>query len=456
MALNVLWIYGEDLSPDIACYGTPAVQTPNIDRLAAEGALYTNAFVTCPVCSPSRSALITGTYQTSFGAHQHRSKRNEPLPEHMELITDRFRAAGYFTSNSPGPPFKRRGKTDFNFNAPNPFDGIDWSERGDDQPFYAQCNIPDTHRVFTRDPERPVDPEAAELPPYYPDHPLTRADWARYLESVQVVDRKLGEILRRLEEEGLADNTAVFFLSDHGRAHPRCKQFLYDGGIRIPLIARIPGGEKGVVKDDLVSGVDMAPTALSLAGLPIPGYMEGAPFLGADAQTRDRIVSARDRCDGTDDRIRCIRTKTHKYIRNFHPERPYLQFNAYKKVQYPVLALMEALRDRGELNEAQLPFMADERPAEELYDLQNDPHETKNLAAEAGSQETLRALRQTLDEWIRVTADQGEEPEDPAVAAEEDEKMQASYESGMERRDLPTDISPEAYLNWWMEQFELS
>ena len=452
MPLNVLWIYGEDLSPDIGCYGTPAVQTPNIDRLASEGVRYTNAFVTCPVCSPSRSALITGAYQTSFGAHQHRSERETPLSPPIQLITDRFREAGYFTSNSPGPPFRRRGKTDFNFLAPEPFDGIDWSERGAGQPFYAQCNIPDTHRVFTRDPARPVDPNDAELPPYYPDHPLARADWAQYLESVQVVDRKVGQILERLDEEGLADSTAVFFLSDHGRAHPRCKQFLYDGGIRIPLIARIPGGERGVVKDDLVSGVDLAPTALALAGLPLPDYMEGVPFLGEGAETREYVVAARDRCDGTDDRIRCVRTKTRKYIRNFHPERPYLQFNAYKKLQYPVLALMEVLRARRELDEAQLPFMAERRPAEELYDLEADPFETNNLAEDPAHQDDLEGLRNRLDGWIRATGDRGEQPEDPASAAEEDEKMRLSYENGMGKRGLPLDISPEAYLEWWTEQ----
>ena len=169
---NVLWIYGEDLSPDLACYGTPAVQTPNIDRLASEGTRFTNAFVTCPVCSPSRSALITGTYQTHFDAHNHRSNRDKPLRADMKLITDCFREAGYFTCNSPGPPYKRPGKTDFNFQREQPFDGIDWSECPEGQPFYAQINIPDTHRVFKPDPERPISPEDVELPPYYPDHPL--------------------------------------------------------------------------------------------------------------------------------------------------------------------------------------------------------------------------------------------------------------------------------------------
>ncbi|MAF13074.1 arylsulfatase [Candidatus Poribacteria bacterium] len=452
--LNFLWIYGEDLYPNLACYGTPVVQTPNLDRLASEGARYENAFVTCPVCSPSRSAIISGTYQTSFGAHQHRSKRDDPLPDRVRLITDHFRDAGYFTCNSPGPPFDRRGKTDFNFHVENPFDGKDWSERDQGQPFYAQCNLPDTHRDFRRDPERPVDPDAVELPPYYPDHPLTRADWAQYLESVQVVDRKVGQILDRLDEEGLADNTVVFFISDHGRAHVRGKQFLYDGGIRVPLIARWPGGvEPGTVSDDLVSGVDFAPTTLALAGLPAPDHMEGQVFLGPDAVTRDEVIAARDRCDGTDDRIRAVRTHRHKYIRNYHPDRPHLQFNAYKKLQYPVLALMESLHARGELTSEQARFMAETRPAEELYDLDADPHELHNLAESAEHAPVLEDLRRRLERWIDETGDNGETPENPAIAAYWDDHMAANFAQAMGERGLATDIAPDDYLRWWEEAY---
>ena len=169
---NVLWIYGEDLYPDLACYGTPAVRTPHIDQLAAEGTTFRNAFVTCPVCSPSRSAIITGSYQTRIGAHHHRSRRDAPLPEDIPLITDCFRSAGYFTCNSPGPgAYDKVGKTDFNFAIDKPFDGTDWSQRAPGQPFYAQMNITDTHRDFVRDDQRPINPADVELPPYYPDHP---------------------------------------------------------------------------------------------------------------------------------------------------------------------------------------------------------------------------------------------------------------------------------------------
>ena len=208
------------------------------------------------------------------------------------------------------------------------------------------------------DPERPISPEDVELPPYYPDHPLTRKDWALYLESIQILDRKVGQILDRLDAEGLTDNTIIFFMSDHGRAHIRCKQFLYDGGIHIPLIVRWPGHiESGIVSDELISGVDFAPTTLTLTGIDIPDFMQGQVFLGPDATSRDAIFAARDRCDGTDDRIRCIRTHRYKLTRNYHPERPYMQFNGYKKLQYPLWSLMPLLSANGELTPAQQHFM---------------------------------------------------------------------------------------------------
>ena len=379
---NILWIYGEDLYPNLACYGTPVVQTPNIDQLASEGTLFTHAFVTCPVCSPSRSAIITGRYQNSFGAHNHRSKRDVPLPRDIRLITDYFRNAGYYTCNSPGPPFDKPGKTDFNFQREGVFDGIDWSQRAEGQPFYAQNNITDTHRNFTPDPENPIDPDAVELPPYYPDHPLVRKDWAMYLESVQVFDRKVGQVLQRLEDEGIADNTLVFLIADHGRARiSATNNFCTMAAFACPALC---GGPRILTRaswsDELVSGIDFAPTALSLAGLDVPSEMQGNIFLGADATSRSEIFSARDRCDGTVDRIRCVRTKQYKYIRNYHPDRAYMQFNRYKHQQYPLWTLLPVLAKEGKLTDAQAKFLAPYRPYEELYDLQADPHEIDNLA----------------------------------------------------------------------------
>ncbi len=452
---NVLWIYGEDLYPDLACYGTPAVRTPHIDQLAAEGTTFRNAFVTCPVCSPSRSAIITGCYQTRIGAHHHRSRRDAPLPEDIPLITDCFRSAGYFTCNSPGPgAYDKVGKTDFNFAIDKPFDGTDWSQRAPGQPFYAQMNITDTHRDFVRDDQRPINPADVELPPYYPDHPLARADWAHYLESIQVLDRKIGAVMQRLEDEDLARNTIVFFIGDHGRAHVRDKQFLYDGGLRVPCIVRWPGHiDANCVHDRLVSGVDFAASALHLSNIPKPSYMDGQSFFSSEERTA--IFAARDRCDGTDDRIRCARTPRYKYIRNLQPERPYMQFNAYKKHQYPVWTLMHVLHERGQLDEIQRPFMASERPAEELYDLSADPHEVCNVAGDPQHADALAEHADRLDAWLLQSNDLGLLDEDPHIQAQEDVQMERNFAERMRARGLDPGLTDEDYLSWWMGHFGL-
>ncbi|UCG57398.1 MAG: sulfatase-like hydrolase/transferase [Phycisphaerales bacterium] len=450
---NILWLISEDTSPDLGCYGNPIVKTPNFDKLAADGALFTNAFCTAPVCSAVRSGFMTGMYQTSIGAHQHRSHRKDgyTLPEPVRVITHYFREAGYFTCNCAGLNYKRRGKTDWNF-APKEkaFDGTDWSQRGEGQPFFAQMNFSLTHRDFKRDKENPINPDKVTVPPYYPDHPVSRRDWADYLESLQVLDRQIGTVLKRLEDEGLADNTIVMYFGDHGRPHVRGKQWLYEGGIHIPMIVRWPGHIKpGTVVDDLVSSVDFAPTFLSLASIEPPKHLQGQIFLGPRRKKREYIVAARDRCDGTVDRIRCVRTKRYKYIRNFMPERPYTQFNGYKKHQYPMLTLMEVLHKQGKLTADQARFMAAGRPEEELYDLSKDAHELHNLAADPKHKVLLTKSRMRLNEWIKKTGDHGETPEDPKSVAYWQDNMEKSFEQRMAKRNLPADISPEDYLKWW-------
>jgi len=449
---NILWIDTEDLSPDLGCYGHPLVKTPNIDKLAADGVRFTNAFVTAPVCSASRSATITGMYQTSIGAHNHRSKRDTPLPEGINPVTHYLREAGYFTCNGQALTDGKQGKLDYNFKMSfkEAFDGTDWSQRKPGQPFFAEMHFSETHRVFYRDPDNPINPDDVEVPPYYPDHPVTRLDWALYLEIIQNLDKKVAMLLQRLEDEGLADNTIVFFWGDHGRAMLRGKQFLYEGGIHIPLIVRWPGHIKpGTVRDDFVSMIDLAPTWLTLAGADVPDHMQGQSILGSDAPERDCIFAARDRCDETDDRIRCVRTKRYKYIRNFFPERPYTYFNAYKKYQYPVLTLMEVLNARGELTPEQARFMAPNRPADELYDLQSDPHEVYNLADDDAHQAILKELRGKLDAWIVETGDKGEIPEDEEITSYWDNEASTRFAKNLRDRGLEPDISPEDYLEWW-------
>ena len=422
---NVLWILGDDLGPDLGCYGTPLVRTPNLDRLAAAGVRYTRCFTTAPVCSPSRSAWNTGMYQTAIDAHNHRSHRGDGyrLPDGVKLISQRFHDAGYFTANvtTAAPGVRASGKTDFNFQAEKPFDGTDWSQRAPGQPFYAQINFMEPHRgpawPAARKQAELVDPARVKLPPYYPDHPVARDDWANYLDAVHLLDTKVGAVLQRLENEGLAKNTIVFFFGDNGRCHVRDKQWLYEGGLHVPLIVRWPGGDvrPGKVETGMVSAIDVPATSLSLAGLELPKGMHGQPFLGARAKTRTEIFGARDRCDETVDRIRSVRTERYKLIRNYFPERPYTQTNAYKEKQYPVLNLMKQLQVEGKLSPDQQLFMAPRRPAEELYDLQSDPSEIRNLAGSPTHIQTLKDLRARLDRWIANTRDRGTSPEDPAI-----------------------------------------
>ncbi len=427
---NILWVIAEDFSPDLACYGARLVQTPNLDRLAAEGVRFTHAFVTGPVCSASRSAIATGMYQTTIGAHNHRSHRDDGyrLPEGVEVFTRYLQRAGYYTANvvPVAPGVRGTGKTDFNFEAENVFDGDDWRARRKGQPFYAQVNFSETHRAFRRSPGRPIDPSRVELPPYYPDHPSIRKDFAMYLETTQNLDEKVGKVLARLEEEGLSEDTIVFFFGDHGRPMPRGKQFVYEEGIRIPLIVRIPakfrpaGFKPGTVCDDLVSAIDITASTLKLAGIEPPAHMEGRPFPWLGGEPRDHIIAARDRCDETVDRIRCVRTRRYKYIRNFFPERPYTQQNVYKDVNYPTLAVMRRLKEEGKLTGPPAAFLADRRPPEELYDLESDPNEVRNLAGDAAHRKTLESMRAILDDWIRRTGDRGQFPEDRVMPWDRD------------------------------------
>lgn len=453
---NILWLISEDTSPDMGCYGNSLIRTPNIDRLAAGGAMFTNAFVTAPVCSASRSCFMTGLYQTSIGAHNHRSHRDDGymLPPPATVITDYFRRAGYFTSNCAGLSYKRPGKTDWNFTPRGePFDGTDWSQRRPQQPFFAQINFNMTHRDFQRDKNNPIDPVRVELPPYYPDHPIARRDWANYLEAMQVLDTEIGVALQWLQKEGELDNTIVLYFGDNGRPHVRGKQWLYEGGIHVPMIVRWPGRiEPATVVDDLVSTVDLAPTFLSAMGMEPPEYLQGYDVLGEKKRTREYVFAARDRCDGTADRIRCVRSKQYKYIRNYHPDRPYTQFNAYKKLQYPMLTLMQVLHKEGRLTPDQERFMAATRPPEEFYDLQQDPCELRNLASDPKHAKAMQTHSSKLDEWIKATGDQGEIPEDPKIIEQEKDQMARSFVEAMEKRDLSPTVSDEGYLKWWEQK----
>lgn len=425
---NVLWILGDDLGCELGCYGYRGVSTPNIDRLANEGVRFTQFHTTAPVCSASRSAFNVGLYQTATGTHNHRSHRQDGyrLPAPGRLITDRFREQGYFTANvlDIAPGVRGTGKTDFNFNLPGkPFDGTHWNQRKPGQPFYAQINFQAPHKgpafVEARKQSRLIDPKTVELPPYYPDHPVVRDEMANYLDAVQMLDAQVGAVLDQLKRDQLLDNTVVMLFGDNGRCLIRGKQWLYDYGTHVPFIARWPGVAKpGSVRDEPCTALDMNATSLFAAGIGIPAGYHGRPLFGPQAQPREIIFTARDRCDMTVDRIRAVRGPRYKYIRNFMPDRPYTQWNQYVEQQYPTLRVMQETYALGKLNAVQSLWMAPRKPDVEFYDTATDPFEVKNLAASPDHRKRVAEYGAKLDAWIKETNDQGALPETDAARGE--------------------------------------
>lgn len=418
---NIVWIVGEDMGPELGCYGDTYARTPRLDRLASEGARFTRCFTHAPVCAPSRCGLITGRYPTSIGSHHMRSKLMEPPPTFTSLL----RQAGY-TVYWPG-------KTDFNFDVPgNAFDSTsNWSKQfPKERPFFAYINFTVSHESQIRTsktqsakhtarltPAQRHDPAKAALPPYYPDAPEVRRDWANYHDLCTAVDSLAGDALDALEKNGVASNTVVFFFGDHGRGLPRAKRWVYDSGIHVPLIVRWPGHIKpATVREDLVAFVDFAPTVLALAGAPVPTEMQGQVFLGPNTvPERKYIFAARDRMDETYDRIRAVRDRRFKYIRNFEPQLPYAQRIQFMELM-PTMRVWREWNAAGRLQGSQRLFFALTKPPEELYDLDTDPHELRNLAGESEHDTKLKELRAALDQWMTETKDLGAVPEKELIA----------------------------------------
>jgi len=446
---NVLWFVVDDMSPNFSCYGERTVSTPHVDRLAREGTLFRRAYVTAPVCSPCRSALITGMYQTTIGAHNHRSGRGEikiHLPAEVTPVPRLFQQAGYYTCigsglqalDFRGLPFGagkgkqgraagagRLGKTDYNFEwDPAMYDSHDWAGRAPGQPFFMQVQLhggklregAEAARVQFR--QRVVselgagtDPAKVELPPYYPRDPVLLQDWADYLDAVRLTDLHVGRVLERLETEGLLSDTLVVFITDHGISHARGKQFLYDEGTHIPMIVRGPGIAAGAVRQDLVEHIDLGALSLAAAGLPVPAAMQGRPVLSAGYRPRIEAFAARDRCDETTEKIRSLRTENFLYIRNYHPERPLLQPCAYKDGK----AIVQQLR--GLHAEGGLPPLSEQllfgptRPQEELYEYSADRWQIRNLVGDPAHTEVLEEHRGRLQAKLAATNDPA--PESP-------------------------------------------
>lgn len=431
---NILWIYLEDTAPLMGCYGNSLVTTPHIDSLAMMGVLYTNVFMPAPVCSASRSSIITGKMATTIGAHNHHSSRNAEgaiyLPGNIKTVPELFKEEGYFTFNN--------GKDDYNFMYDrrelydqyytyHPLYGkggvrLQLADLPRKQPFFGQIQLYGGKEIFNskfkENVIHPVDRSKIELPPYLPNHPVILEEYANHLDAIQITDDKVGGIIKGLRENNLLHNTVVFFFSDHGMRLTRNKQFLYDGGLQVPLIiADFRKGHNifipGSVNTDLIAGLDLGTTALGLAGIPIPDYMEGRNFMDENMSAREYVISTRDRCDFTIDRIRSVRSKEYKYIRNFMTDRPYSQPTYMDYDGVPFVKVMKQLHAESKLNSVQDQFMLANRPSEELYDLKTDPFELNNLAKNPKYSTVLEKNRSLLQQWILDTDDQGQygEPE---------------------------------------------
>ena len=430
---NIVWISNEDMSPRLGAYGDATARTPVLDRLARESVRYTHAFTTAPVCAPSRAALITGMYQTSIGAHHMRTTEDR-VPElpgpylavppfYVKAFPEYLRAAGYYTTN--------RAKTDYQFGVPFTIWNdlgrtAHWRNRADkSQPFFSVFNLEVTHesQIFPSSPARKgkklvTDPTKLQVPPYYPDTPAVREELARVYDNIADMDGQVGEILKQLEDDGLANDTIVFYWSDHGDGVPRAKRSLYDSGLRVPLMIRWPKAlgstvTPGSARDELVSFIDLAPTVLALAGVEIPTHLQGRVLLGPAAAPAPEIVfAARDRMDIEYDMMRSARDARFLYIRNFAPELPYAGHVIYRN-QSAIMQEWFRLQAERKLTGPAALWMRTQRPAEELYDTKVDPYQVHNLSGEPAHRATLARLRNAVTQWMARIGDQGliNEPE---------------------------------------------
>ena len=427
---NVLWIYVDDMSDWLGCYGDPTVATPHIDQLAEQGVRFNRAYMPAPVCSATRSALITGTMQTSHGLHEHRTMIKKPLPEGITTIPQLFREAGYMTFNEQktdynflytysdlfSPEFKRPTKKVMRSHLVA--HDLTWLEQLKGQKFFGQIQLAGGKYQGEAGSKYPAKSRVKEsevtVPPQYPDNAVMRNAIARHYEQIAFCDSQVGAIVQALKDYDLWDNTAVFFFTDHGCQMPRAKQFLYDEGAKVPLIVHWPEGsaqlaKNGTVRNDLVSGIDITASSLALAGLEVPEFMEGKNLFVENYQGRDAVISAKDRMGNAIDRVRSVRSANFLYIRNYMTDRPLYQA-AYRD-GYATFINLRKLYAENQLTPLQASYHdAAQRKSEELYDLAKDPHQLNNLAANPEYAAILKQHRAQLTEWEERTDDKGQYP----------------------------------------------
>ncbi|WP_345192465.1 sulfatase [Algibacter agarivorans] len=449
---NILWLVTEDMGAYIPPFGDSTVTTPNLSKLATEGVIYPNLYSTSGVCAPSRAAIATGMYPSSIGANHMRvnsytKERGMPAyeavpPFEVKMISEWLRRAGYYCTNNY--------KEDYQFKAPvtawdesSPY--AHWRNRAENQPFFSVINFTDTHESGLFEPygfreietrlyhagdrdynwknkgashannrmteaETPVHlPKDTkfDIPPYLPDTDKTRRDMWKLYNNIGEMDHQVGAVLKQLEDDGLLDNTIIFFYGDHGGPLPREKRLIYDSGLNTPMIIRFPKKMHSGTKDNqLISFVDFAPTLLSLIGEAPKPYMQGQAFLGKyKAENRTYIHGAADRFDGFTDAIRAVRDNQYKYIRNYRPQQGYYLPIVYRE-RIPTMQELLRLKEEGKLNDIQMQWFREQKPKEELFDCKADPFELNNLADKPEYQEKLNELSGEMDRWLTEIEDQ--------------------------------------------------
>ncbi|MBT5717755.1 MAG: sulfatase-like hydrolase/transferase [Opitutae bacterium] len=472
---NIIWITAEDMSPTLGCFGDPDAITPNIDKLAKQSVRYTRAFASAPVCSPSRSCLIQGTYPTTLSTQQMRS--GFPLPSYMKGFPHLLRKAGYYTTNNVKTDYNSGNyqeiiKKSWNENSA----AAHWQKRNDDaKPFFSVFNLMTSHQsrsmvwsyerfqneIQSKLSENEIhDPAKITLPPYYPDSPIIRKTVARFHDCVTAMDKEVGTILKQLEKDGLAENTIVFFYSDHGSGMPRHKRALLDSGMHVPLLIRFPEKWKkyapskpGSTSERMVAFVDFAPTVLSLTGTDIPSYMQGTPFLGTKGtDTRKYIFGHRDRVDEVRDLARSVRDRNFLYIRNYMPHLGYNQATAWPDLG-EIRHEFYRSADPKKMTSSQWHFAGPTRPIEELYDCRKDPQNLKNLANSSKHKKVLTRVRRELKRHLNETRDLGFLPEYEAWKLFENSSGWDVGKSG--KLDLETIRNAASQVGWATEETHL-
>jgi len=433
---NILWIVCEDISPNLSFYGDPTAKTPNLDALAKESLVYDKAYAVVGVCAPSRSAIVTGMYPTSLGTMHMRTGQDiqawgkreyktdtkrfdlegnkiiqysAVIPDFVRGFPEYLRKAGYFTSNNK--------KTDYQFAIPvtvwnQNSDKAHWRNRDKDQPFFSVFNFDVTHESkIWKNSKLPltVRPDSVPLPPYFQDTKIARTDVARHYSNIELLDQQVGKLIAQLKEDGLYENTIIFFYSDHGGPLPRQKRDIHESGLHVPFMVKDLKGTIGHT-DRLVSFVDLAPTILSLAGVDIPEHMQGKAFMGEnDTETRDYVFGTSNRFDEITDRSRAVYDKQYIYVINDFPEKVWYKDISYR-LQVPLMAEMIQLREENKLNDIQATWFQTKQ-SDELFDVKKDPHRLHNLVENPEFTDVRNRMRAALLEFRDKYMDYGMLPE---------------------------------------------